>query len=1009
MPPKAKKVKQVVNKAPEAPQIEATPPGSQVAPINAVIFSEMYLPAIEYLKTLPQFDDWECPSLLKIGAKDTETECGGYMAAFNKQECLKALGGGAKCYTSAIPFPWFDHTFSPTPAVALSRAQLNAAIIDDTQTLEPFPLQKVAVSKDEKDFANLRSLSPEEVMIAKVCNFVRRHKAGQMKDADTLGFRRLLYSIPVTFIAEDNKDKQFFSALQVRRDIQKMAILVRRSGSQVVDEIMSLVRAHSQNKKDGKATAQSILQLYQDNLGDSGKENGDDDPSIAMTLSMVQAAMIIQKQIKDVAAINAVMVDASETLLEKSPFFTITNLSAMAKKSKTNEELQWIIEIIFDTVLLVQQSWTIRRLSPKNATGILDIILFQREMKIELLDKVLTDVPFPAEQKAWLKTCLSSPSELRSTIGYPTGIRAKLQPDKKAAFLTGSDAFAEKYFNTVHKWVYTQEHWSDIEAHLNSQRTARDVVKLPPLSVMIETLKTDVAAANAIVAAGADEEQYVPESDDEETKQEEALAKDPGTPKKDTSLDKGAFIGFRFDGTEIRSKGLSTQIVKQLKTIVQECQHTVDRDCSFKSFDKQDGEDTIADYIRSSQAIGKCPNMRTGIFYEVGTSGSAQSNAEKNAPPFRKEHCERLVRGVLNSRCAGQGAKAQGISNKDIFFFYDCKKDGNHTKIQSAFNFQKQKMDMAVPRTLMHTFRQASVDQRGKRTHEQAFAMNTSMEWQQCLVITKETLGTGIEVKKRKHFEGLNNSGVIGFIDALPSDSPLEFKATPEDKTKIIGEENRLLGSGGTHVSMANEPGFQSKPGQLEPVFFQALPPLLGLEMIHSYNLERICHLTGGNGWLALTCCMTRTPGLFICHTEAHCHALRKHVIQQLFRMKQTEICDGIYDPNLMAILSTLPKDVDDITPEKAGKSTPRTVTTHDGKPTPSKAEGGKPAKGTPKSVKDAALSRRAKGVMTGKKKKKGKKSKKAKKDAGEESEDSDSDSAAWPSDPSDEDDGETL
>ena len=154
---------------------------------------------------------------------------------------------------------------------------------------------------------------------------------------------------------------------------------------------------------------------------------------------------------------------------------------------------------------------------------------------------------------------------------------------------------------------------------------------------------------------------------------------------------------------------------------------------------------------------------------------------------------------------------------------------------------------------------------------------------------------------------------------------------------------------------------------------------------------------------------MTRTPGLFICHTEAHCHALRKHVIQQLFRMKQTEICDGIYDPNLMAILSTLPKDVDDITPEKAGKSTPRTVTTHDGKPTPSKAEGGKPAKGTPKSVKDAALSRRAKGVMTGKKKKKGKKSKKAKKDAGEESEDSDSDSAAWPSDPSDEDDGETL
>ena len=139
--------------------------------------------------------------------------------------------------------------------------------------------------------------------------------------------------------------------------------------------------------------------------------------------------------------------------------------------------------------------------------------------------------------------------------------------------------------------------------------------------------------------------------------------------------------------------------------------------------------------------------------------------------------------------------------------------------MQAAFHSQKQKMDMSTPRTLMHVFRQASVDNRGKRTHEQAFANVTSTEWQQCMVISRDPLGTGIEVKKRKHFEGLNTSGVIGFIDLLPSDSPLEFKATPEDKTKIIGEENRLLGSGGTHVSMANEPGFQSKPGQLEPFF----------------------------------------------------------------------------------------------------------------------------------------------------------------------------------------------
>ena len=37
--------------------------------------------------------------------------------------------------------------------------------------------RKVAVSKDEKDFTSLQSLSPEEFRIANVCNVVRRHKA----------------------------------------------------------------------------------------------------------------------------------------------------------------------------------------------------------------------------------------------------------------------------------------------------------------------------------------------------------------------------------------------------------------------------------------------------------------------------------------------------------------------------------------------------------------------------------------------------------------------------------------------------------------------------------------------------------------------------------------------------------------------------------------------------------------------------------------------------------------
>ena len=124
--------------------------------------------------------------------------------------------------------------------------------------------------KDEKVWQSAREVFDKPARFQAVIE--------QMTDENTWQFRRVLYSVPVTILVEDNKDTQFFHAVKVRRDIMKMATLVRRSGSQVVDEIMSLVRAHSQNKKDGKATAQSILKLYQDNLGDSGKENDNDNP-----------------------------------------------------------------------------------------------------------------------------------------------------------------------------------------------------------------------------------------------------------------------------------------------------------------------------------------------------------------------------------------------------------------------------------------------------------------------------------------------------------------------------------------------------------------------------------------------------------------------------------------------------------------------------------------------------------------------------------------------------------
>ena len=153
-------------------------------------------------------------------------------------------------------------------------------------------MQQVVGPTGETKLTSLQVLSPEEIRIAKVCNFVRRHKPGEMSEDDTCAFIRIRMSVPTTILVIDSVEMILFEAITIRRSITKAAKLARRSGSQVVDEIMSLWRT----KKDGKATAQQLLKLYQDNLGDIGigKDNDDEDPSSAMTISMIQAALAIQ-------------------------------------------------------------------------------------------------------------------------------------------------------------------------------------------------------------------------------------------------------------------------------------------------------------------------------------------------------------------------------------------------------------------------------------------------------------------------------------------------------------------------------------------------------------------------------------------------------------------------------------------------------------------------------------------------------------------------------------------
>ena len=177
------------------------------------------------------------------------------------------------------------------------------------------------------------------------------------------------------------------------------------------------------------------------------------------------------------------------------------------------------------------------------------------------------------------------------------------------------------------------------------------------------------------------------------------------------------------------------------------------------------------------------------------------------------------------------------------------------------------------------------------------------MEHQSIVVYSKDELGKDLERRKRKFYDGTNRSSNIGFVKIYSPWDVSEYRATPEQKRKIISAENQVPPSGTSNIPLEKDPGFHSQEGKLEPVFWWTIPDKLASEICHSYNVERIIHLTAGNGSFALAGVLTRTPGVYFCLTDEHKKTLQTHLVNELFRRRQNQAEPAVYDANVVQLV----------------------------------------------------------------------------------------------------------
>lgn len=187
-------------------------------------------------------------------------------------------------FTCAIPLAWANLVFSPMPGVRMSRANLDATIEDQMK----LPLAQLRIPNmlvglldgQKPDSANgdLLVLSPEEDRIP-ILVVVTNHIKRGLPDEERGILKKLLYCVQTAFIRTTNEDPRYFAAIRERRNFQERAMRIKRSGVQVVDEIICFWnrKQHSQ----GKMRAEAIFQAFHSNCG--GEDCKDADPSLNVT------------------------------------------------------------------------------------------------------------------------------------------------------------------------------------------------------------------------------------------------------------------------------------------------------------------------------------------------------------------------------------------------------------------------------------------------------------------------------------------------------------------------------------------------------------------------------------------------------------------------------------------------------------------------------------------------------------------------------------------------------
>lgn len=245
---------------------------------------------------------------------------------------------------------------------------------------------------------------------------------------------------------------------------------------------------------------------------------------------------------------------------------------------------------------------------------------------------------------------------------------------------------------------------------------------------------------------------------------------------------------------------------------------------------------------------------------------------------------------------------------------------GLHTRFLSAFNVDKKRAKCVSVEKITLMFDEDSLKKRVQRVK------GMQRQTETMLMCTRNTLT--FPEKERKHFRGSNKGDALGPINA--PDWATSWALSFERKKVLYGpnrvavggksdegvdegvddeEEDELGGDDATDRDLI-PPSVQSASGirktrddeSIEPVLYQSMfSPTFYAELIHSYNLKLIIHLTAGDGNCAAACVEAKVGYVGVVFNDDHLNHLTEHLTKVVLG-KLGDSASALFQPSFSTV-----------------------------------------------------------------------------------------------------------